>query len=152
MLRPDLSNKQWIDKKLPSSLKETQESIDWMAANVGHEPISLNHGMLPFLTPMGKPIIVSEDTNPPIKGLRLQYGRVNHNKLSVSTAMEIANNLAGDPMKFKSGHQPLMDKDFELVFYQSDEVRTRTLFQHHYFVDDPNQHSLNGLYFSFSIV
>ena len=129
MLRPELSNKQWIDKKLPTSKKEIEESIDWMKENVNSRHISLNHGMLPFLTPMGKPIEVSDDTSPPIKGLRLQYGRVNPNKLSFPTAMEIANNLAGNPMKFTSGHQAIMDKDFELVFYQSDEVRTRALFK-----------------------
>ncbi len=55
--------------------------------------------------------------------LRLQYGPVNHNQISPNVALKIANNLAGNPMDFKSGHDSVMDKDFELVFYQSNEVR-----------------------------
>ena len=74
----------------------------------------INHGMIPFLLSMG-------DAENDI--LRLQYGPVNHNQISPNVTLEIANNLTGNPMDFKSGHDSVMDKDFELVFYQSNEVR-----------------------------
>ena len=53
----------------------------------------------------------------------LQYGPVNHNRISPPIALEIANNLAENPMNAeKTGHDAVVDKDFELIFYQSNEV------------------------------
>ena len=75
----------------------------------------INHGMLPFLLPLG-------NTNES-GSLTLQYGYVNHNSINPPTVYEIANNLSGDPMKFTSGHNRKMDQAFELVMYQSNEVR-----------------------------
>ena len=62
--------------------------------------MDINHGMIPFFLPMG-------DTKDGT--LRLQYGPVNHNQISWNTALEIANNLAGNPMDFYSGHQSGVD-------------------------------------------
>ena len=65
---------------------------------------------------------------PEENALRLQYGYVNHNQINPNVALKIANNLAGDPMNYQSGHDRVMDKDFELVFYQSNEVRFLSFF------------------------
>ena len=44
---------------------------------------------------------------------------------------EIANNFAGNPMEFQSGHDRVMDQGFELVIYQSNEV----YFFSYFFID-----------------
>ena len=68
--------------------------------------------MLPFLLPLGK------------DELCLQYGWVNHNKIGPSSTLKIVNNLSNNIMEAEStGHDAVMDKDFELIFYQSNEVR-----------------------------
>ena len=77
-----------------------------------------------------------DSSNPKDNALRLQYGYVNHNQINPNVALEIANNLAGNPMKYQSGHDRVMDKDFELVFYQSNEVRFVCLFYYHQWRSD----------------
>ena len=94
--------------------EDIHNTLTWCENTFNKIVLKINHGMIPFLLPMGD---VEDGT------LRLQYGPVNHNQISPNTALEIANNLAGNPMDFYSGHPSVMDKDFELVFYQSNEVR-----------------------------
>ena len=115
-------NSHWINKELPTKKNEIHKTLAWCVDNLSKATVEVNHGMLPFLLPMGKTNhLDSSDGNENV--LRLQYGYVNHNGIDANVALEIANNLAGDPMKFQSGHDRVMDKDFELVFYQSNEVR-----------------------------
>jgi len=73
----------------------------------------IDHGMLPFLLPLG---------NTESSALTLQYGYLNYNQISPHIVHEIANNFAGNPMEFQSGHDRVMDQGFELVIYQSNEV------------------------------
>ena len=103
-----------MDKKLPNKKKDINNTLTWCDDNFSKITLKINHGMIPFLISMG------EAKN---AILCLQYGLVNHNQISPNVALQIANNLAGNPMDFKSGHDSVMDKDFELVFYQSNEVR-----------------------------
>lgn len=107
-------NNSWIEKELPNKREDIKENIDWCNRHFNKIPLQINHGMLPFLVPMGG----SEDGT-----LRLQYGPVNHNQISQQVALEIANNLAGNPMQYISNHDSVMDKGLELVFYKSNEVR-----------------------------
>lgn len=108
------TNSEWIEKELPTKKEDIHKTLEWCKDTFGATVLNINHGMIPFLLPMGD----AENGT-----LRLQYGPVNHNQISPNTALEIANNLAGNPMDFYSGHLSVMDKDFELVFYQSNEVR-----------------------------
>ena len=115
-------NSKWINKELPTKKNEIHKTLAWCEDNFSKTNLKVNHGMLPFLLPMGNTHDVNS-SNGKENVLRLQYGYVNHNRIDANVALEIANNLAGDPMKFQSGHDRVMDKDFELVFYQSNEVR-----------------------------
>jgi hypothetical protein len=108
------TNSEWIEKELPTKKGDIHKTLEWCKDTFGATVLNINHGMIPFLLPMGD---AKNGT------LRLQYGPVNHNQINPNTALEIANNLAGNPMDFYSGHLGVMDKDFELVFYQSNEVR-----------------------------
>ena len=114
-------NSHWINKELPTKKNEIHKTLTWCEDNLSKATVEVNHGMLPFLLPMGNTnYFDSFDGNENV--LRLQYGYVNHNQINPNVALEIANNLAGDPMKYQSGHDRVMDKDFELVFYQSNKV------------------------------
>ena len=123
-------NCQWINKQLPTKKIEIHQTLEWCEDNFSNTYLTVNHGMLPFLLPMGNTNPV-DSSNPKENALRLQYGYVNHNQINPNVALEIANNLAGNPMKYQSGHDRVMDKDFELVFYQSNEVRFVCLFYYH---------------------
>ena len=112
-------NSQWNNKELPTKKLKIHKTCE---DNFSKTTLAVNHGMLPFLLPMGNTNDVGS-SNGKENILRLQYGYVNHNRIDPNVALEIANNLAGDPMKYQSGHDHVMDKDFELVFYQSNEVR-----------------------------
>ena len=107
-------NSGWIKRELPNKKEDIHNTLTWCDDNFSKITLKINHGMIPFLLPMG-------DAKNDI--LRLQYGPVNHNQISPNVALEIANNLTGNPMDFKSGHDSVMDKYFELVLYQSNEVR-----------------------------
>ena len=109
-------------KKLPTKPTEIHKTLQWCDNNFSKKNLTINHGMLAFLLPMGKEVPIDSST-PQQKALRLQYGSVNHNSLNPNVVLEIANNLAGDPMNYQSRHDRIMDKDFELVFYQSNEVQ-----------------------------
>ena len=86
--------------------------------------MEMNHGMLPFLLPLGKQKENTLDSSTsPQKTLQLQYGHINYNQIKPHCTREIANNLAGCPMNFKSVIEAVIDKYFSLVFYQSNEVR-----------------------------
>ena len=111
-----------MKKALPTKKEHSHKHFRWCTTNLGSRNVSINDGMFPFLLPMGKEVLIPE-SDPPLQALRLQYCQMNHNKISPNTALEIANNLAGDPMKFESGPDAVMYKDLTLIFYQSNEVR-----------------------------
>ena len=115
-------NSHWINKELPTKKNEIHKTLTWCEDDLSKATVEVNHGMLPFLLPMCNTNHL-DSSNGNENVLRLQYGYVNHNHIDANVALEIANNLAGDPMKFQSGHDRVMDKDFDLVFYQSNEVR-----------------------------
>ena len=81
--------------------------------------------MLPFLLTLGKSKHnTSDSSTPQQKTLQLQYGHINHTQSKPYYTGETANNLACCPVGLQSGHGTVIDKDFSLVFYQSNEVRT----------------------------
>ena len=96
--------------------------MDYVRQNVNKTPLEMNHGMIPFMLPLGgKTFTNTNDENTDY--LKLRYGRVNWNVLHPGTAFEIANNLSGNPMQIASIHEPTMNKNLEVLFYQSNEVR-----------------------------
>jgi hypothetical protein len=112
-------NIRWITKELPVTTDDFDNVHIWCGDNLSSKNLSMNQGMVPFLLPLGKP--VEGGINGDLL-LRLQYMHVNHNHLHIPTALEIANNLSGNPMKFQSGHENKMGGDMDMIFYQSNEV------------------------------
>ncbi len=112
-------------KELPNDPQDFAKSHKYLDENTDLQNLQINTSMIAFMLPLGKPIKIphpdKKDTTVP--ALTLQFGPVNHNSLSASTAYEIMNNLSGCPVDYTSGHEPRMDKGIEYVFYQSNEVR-----------------------------
>ena len=95
-------NSGWIKKELPNKKEDIHNTLTWCDNNFNKITLKINYGMILFPLPMG-------DAKNAI--LRLQYGPINHNQISPNITLEIANNLEGNPMDFKYGHDSIMDKD-----------------------------------------
>jgi hypothetical protein len=82
----------------------------------------MNHDMLPLSSVRKTKRKTLDSLTSSQKTLQLQYGHINHNQIKPHCTLEIAKNLVGCPINFKSGQEEVIDKDFSLVFYQSIKV------------------------------
>jgi hypothetical protein len=84
-------NSGWIEKELPNKKDDIHNTLTWYDNKLSKITLKINHGMIPFLLPMG-------DAKNTI--LHLNYGPINHNQNSPNILLEVANNLTGNPMDF----------------------------------------------------
>ena len=75
-------NAKWTKKVLPSSKSDIHKTLDWLNDTFDDTTIEMNHGMLPFLLPLGTPKEDTLDSSASLqKTRRLKYGHINHNQI-----------------------------------------------------------------------